>query len=185
MKQESLDKGVKLTALAFHIKILYRCLQDFPRFNTSLSSDGRTLYLKNYIHVAIAVDTPHGLMVPVIRNADQKGLWQIAREVSDLAQRAQNRKLGPNGMGGASMSISNLGGIGGTAFTPIINPPELDILGLTRTELVPQWDGSTWQPVPMVPLDLSYDHRVINGAEAAKFVAAYANLLATPEILLA
>jgi pyruvate dehydrogenase E2 component (dihydrolipoamide acetyltransferase) len=184
MKQESLEKGIKLTALAFHIKILSRCLKDFPHFNASLSADGQTLYLKNYVHVAIAVDTPHGLMVPVIRNADQKGLWKIAREVSELATRAQSRKLGPSEMGGASMSISNLGGIGGTAFTPIVNPPELAILGLTRTELVPQWDGAVWQPIPMVPLDLSYDHRVINGAEAAKFLSNYAGLLTTPELLL-
>ena len=128
--------------------------------------------LKDYVHIGIAVDTPHGLMVPVIRNADRKGLWELSAEIADLAARAQARKIGPDEMGGASMSISNLGGIGGTAFTPIVNPPELAILGITRTETVTVWDGDTPRPVPMVPLDLSYDHRVINGADAARFMVA-------------
>jgi pyruvate dehydrogenase E2 component (dihydrolipoamide acetyltransferase) len=133
--------------------------------------------------VGIAVDTANGLVVPVIRNADRKGLWSIAAEITDLAGRAQARKVRPEEMGGASMTISNLGGIGGTAFTPIVNPPELAILGLTRTEDVPVWSGSEWIPVPMVPLDLSYDHRVLNGADAARFLARYAALIEDPRRL--
>ena len=184
LKPEAQARGVKLTALAFHVKALARALREFPRFNASLSSDGKTLILKDYVHIGIAVDTAHGLMVPVIRDADRKGLWQIAAEITDLASRAQSRKIGPDEMGGASMSISNLGGIGGIGFTPIVNPPELAILGLTRTETVTVWEGDTPKPVPMVPLDLSYDHRVINGADAARFTSFLAGLLADPRRML-
>ena len=180
LKPEARARGVKLTALAFQVKALARALVEFPRFNASLTSDGKTLVLKEYVHIGVAVDTAHGLMVPVIRDADHKGLWQIASEITDLASRAQARKVGPDEMGGASMSISNLGGIGGTAFTPIVNPPEVAILGLTRTEITPIWDGEAFLPVPMIPLDLSYDHRVINGAEAARFVTYLSGLLADP-----
>ncbi|WP_422372509.1 2-oxo acid dehydrogenase subunit E2 [Hoeflea sp.] len=180
LKPEAKRRGVRLTALAFHVKALSVSLKEFPRFNASLSADGETLVLKQYVHVGIAVDTPHGLMVPVIRDANRKGLWQIAEDITDLAGRAQSRKIRPEEMGGASMSISNLGGIGGTAFTPIVNPPELAILGITRTDMVPVWVDEAWVPVPMAPLDLSYDHRVINGADAARFMARYAALLADP-----
>jgi pyruvate/2-oxoglutarate dehydrogenase complex dihydrolipoamide acyltransferase (E2) component len=180
LKPEAQARGVKLTALAFQVKALARALREFPRFNASLTPEGKTLTLKDYVHIGIAVDTAHGLMVPVIRDADRKGLWQIAAEITNLASRAQARKVGPDEMGGASMSISNLGGIGGTAFTPIVNPPEVAILGLTRTEVTPVWDGNDFQPIPMLPLDLSYDHRVINGAEAARFVTYLADLLADP-----
>jgi pyruvate dehydrogenase E2 component (dihydrolipoamide acetyltransferase) len=180
LKPEAQARGVKLTALAFQVRALARALREFPRFNASLTPDGKTLILKDYVHIGIAVDTAHGLMVPVIRDADRKGLWQIASEITDLATRAQARKVGPDEMGGASMSISNLGGIGGTAFTPIVNTPEVAILGLTRTEITPVWDGEAFQPKPMVPLDLSYDHRVINGAEAARFVSYLAGLLGDP-----
>lgn len=184
LKTEAQSRGVKLTALAFHVAALARCLKAFPRFNASLSADGDTLYLKNYIHIGVAVDTPHGLMVPVIRNADRKGLWQIGTEIADLAARAQTRKIKPDEMGGASMTITNLGGIGGTAFTPIVNPPEVAILGITRTETITVWDGDTPRPVPMVPLDLSYDHRVINGADAARFLSHYARLIGDPRNML-
>ena len=180
LKPEAQARGVKLTALAFQVKALARALREFPRFNASLTPDGKALTLKDYVHIGVAVDTAHGLMVPVIRDADRKGLWQIAAEITDLAGRAQARKIGPDEMGGASMSISNLGGIGGTAFTPIVNPPEVAILGLTRTEVTPVWDGAAFQPVPMMPLDLSYDHRVINGAEAARFVTYLSGLLGDP-----
>ncbi|WP_323785487.1 2-oxo acid dehydrogenase subunit E2 [Thalassovita sp.] len=180
LKLEARARGIKLTALAFQVKALARALREFPRFNASLTPDGKTLVLKDYVHIGIAVDTAHGLMVPVIRDADRKGLWQIAAEIADLASRAQARKIGPDEMGGASMSISNLGGIGGLGFTPIVNPPELAILGITRTETVTVWDGDTPRPVPMVPLDLSYDHRVINGADAARFMTYLAGLLADP-----
>lgn len=184
LRSEADQRGVKLTALAFHVAALARCLRAFARFNASLSPDGETLFLKDYVHIGIAVDTPHGLMVPVIRDANRKGLWQIAAEIGDLAARAQARKVGPDEMGGASMTITNLGGIGGTAFTPIVNPPEVAILGLTRTETVTVWDGDTPRPVPMVPLDLSYDHRVINGADAARFLARYSGLIADPRNML-
>jgi len=180
LRPEAAARGVRLTALAFHVMALARCLRDFSRFNASLSADGGTLVLKDYVHVGIAVDAPHGLIVPVIRDADRKGLWRIAAEIADLAARAQARKIRPDEIGGASMSISNLGGIGGTAFTPIVNPPELAILGLTRTETVPVWNGQGWDPVLMTPLDLSYDHRVINGADAAKFLVSYAKYLHDP-----
>ena len=180
LKPEAQARGIKLTALAFQVKALARALREFPRLNASLSADGKTLVLKDYVHIGIAVDTAHGLMVPVIRDADRKGLWQIATEITDLAGRAQTRKVGPDEMGGASMSISNLGGIGGLGFTPIVNPPEVAILGITRTETVTVWDGDTPRPVPMVPLDLSYDHRVINGADAARFMTYLAGLLSDP-----
>jgi pyruvate dehydrogenase E2 component (dihydrolipoamide acetyltransferase) len=184
IKQEATERGIKLTSLAFHVKTLAACLKSFPKFNASLSADGQTLHLKSYIHIGIAVDTPAGLMVPVIRNADKKGLWQIAKDIADLADRAQTRKIRPEEMGGASVSISNLGGIGGTAFTPIVNPPEVAILGITRTQTAPVWENDRFVPVPVVPLDLSYDHRVINGADAARFMKRYCDLLEEPRRLL-
>ncbi|HMB11110.1 2-oxo acid dehydrogenase subunit E2 [Saliniramus sp.] len=184
LKDEAQARGVRLTALAFHVAALARCLRAFPRFNASLTADGERLILKDYVHIGIAVDTPHGLMVPVIRDADQKGLWQIAGEIADLAARAKARKLGPDAMGGASMTITSLGGIGGIGFTPIVNPPELAILGITRTETITVWEGDTPRPVPMVPLDLSYDHRVINGADAARFTAHLIALLTDPRAML-
>lgn len=184
MKVEAARRNLRLTALAFHVKTLACCLREFGRFNSSLSSDGGTLYIKDYVHIGIAVDTPHGLIVPVIRDADQKGLWDIAFAITDLATRAQERKIRPEEMGGASMSISNLGGIGGTAFSPIVNPPEVAILGITRTETVPVWEDEEWKPVPMVPLDLSYDHRVINGADAARFLVHYGRLIGDPRRML-
>jgi pyruvate dehydrogenase E2 component (dihydrolipoamide acetyltransferase) len=183
-KPEAQARGLKLTALAFHVAALARTLGAFPKFNASLSADGATLILKDYVHIGIAVDTEHGLMVPVIRDADRKGLWAIAAEIADLAARAQGRRIGPDEMGGASMTITNLGGIGGTAFSPIVNPPEVAILGITRTETATVWEGDTPRPVPMVPLDLSYDHRVINGADAARFLGHYAGLIADPRRML-
>jgi pyruvate dehydrogenase E2 component (dihydrolipoamide acetyltransferase) len=183
LRDEGAARGVKITALAFHVMALARTLRAIPRFNASLTPDGEKLVLKDYAHIGIAVDTPHGLMVPVIRDADKKGLWQIAADIADLAARAGARKLSGADMGGGSMSLSNLGGIGGSAFTPIVNPPELAILGLTRTETVPVWEGGEWTPVPMAPLDLSYDHRVINGADAARFLSYFARLLADPRRL--
>jgi len=184
LKTQAQARGVKLTALAFHVAALARALRAFPRFNASLSPDGQSLTLKDYVHIGIAVDTPHGLMVPVIRDADHKGLWQIAAEISDLATGAQARKISPDQMGGASMTITNLGGIGGSAFTPIVNPPEVAILGITRPETITVWDGDTPKPVPMVPLDLSYDHRVINGADAARFMAHYVKMIKDPRHML-
>ncbi|MEX1663612.1 2-oxo acid dehydrogenase subunit E2 [Thioclava sp. 15-R06ZXC-3] len=183
LREEATARGIKLTALAFHVKALARCLREFERFNASLSPDGDILILKDFVHIGIAVDTPHGLLVPVLRDADRLGLWEISARINDLAKRAQARKIGPDEMGGASMTISNLGGLGGSAFTPIVNPPEVAILGLTRTTLQPVWQGE-WVPVPVCPLDLSYDHRVINGADAARFLARYSQLIADPRRLL-
>lgn len=184
LRPDADKRGIKLTGLAFHVKALARALRDFPRFNASLTPDSKTLVLKDYVHIGIAVDTPYGLMVPVVRDADQKGLWQIASEITDLADRAQERKVRLDEMGGASMTITSLGGIGGSAFTPIVNPPEVAILGITRTEMTPVWDGAAFQPVPMMPLDLSYDHRVINGADAARFMAHFTKLIADPRRLM-
>jgi pyruvate dehydrogenase E2 component (dihydrolipoamide acetyltransferase) len=171
-------KGRKLTALAFHVAALACCLREFPRFNASLAPGGESLFLKDYVHIGIAVDTPYGLVVPVIRNADGKTVVAIGEAIATLAARAQERKLRPEDMGGASMTVSSLGAIGGESFTPIINPPELAILGLSRSEIRPVWDGAAFQPVPMVPLDLTYDHRVVNGADAARFLTRYRALLA-------
>ncbi len=184
LKAEAAERGMKLTALAFHVLALARTLRAHPEVNASLSADANTLITKDYVHIAIAVDTPHGLMVPVIRDADAKGLWQIAAEIADLAARAQARKLGPHEMGGASMTISSLGGIGGSAFTPLVNPPELAILGITRTQMRPHWTGESFEPRPMLPLDLSYDHRAINGALAARVLTTFKALLETPRRML-
>ena len=184
LKSEARARGIKITALAFQVRALANALRQFPRFNASLSSDGKVLTLKDYVHIGVAVDTEHGLMVPVIRDADTKGLWQISAEISDLAARAKTRKLKPDEMGGASMTVTNLGGIGGRAFTPIVNPPELAILGITRAEIAPVWDGEAFQPVEMLPLDLTYDHRVINGAEAARFMSYLVKVLCEPQRLL-
>ncbi len=177
-------EGKNTTALAFHVAVLARCLKEFPRFNASLSADGNSLILKNYIHIGIAVDAPHGLSVPVIRDADRLRIPEVSSTLRDLATRARARKIRPQDMGGASMTITNLGSIGGEAFTPIVNPPEVAILGITRTEIRPRWTGEAFVPAPMVPLDLSYDHRVINGADAARFLRRYCDLLSHPDVLL-
>lgn len=177
-------RAIKLTALAFHAKALATTLKAFPKFNSMLSADGARLWLRRHVDIGIAVDTPHGLMVPVLRGCDRRGLWSIAAGIADLAARAQARRIRPNEMGGASMSITNLGGIGGRAFSPIVNPPEVAILGLTRASIEPVWDGEAFVPTPMCPVDLSYDHRVINGADAARFIAHYAAVLADPRHLL-
>lgn len=184
LTDEAAARGVKLTALAFQVKALALALGEFPRFNASLSSDGKRLTLKRYVHIGIAVETPHGLTVPVLRDADRQGVWEIAAAIADLAGRAQAQKVRPEESGGASISITNLGGIGGTGFTPLVNPPELAILGIARTETVPVWDGAAFQPVPMAPLALSYDHRAINGADAARFLARHAALIADPRRML-
>lgn len=163
------DKGVKLTILAFLVKACARALLEFPRFNSSLQADGEHLVLKQYVHIGIAVDTPNGLVVPVIRDADKKSLVEIAQDMQVLSQKARDKKLSPGDMQGACFSISSLGGIGGTAFTPIVNWPEVAILGVSRSQMKPLWDGKAFQPRLMLPLSLSYDHRVIDGADAARF----------------
>lgn len=180
LKSEAADLGIKVTGLAFQVMALAQTLCAFPLFNSSLSADGKSLTYKNYVHIGIAVDTQYGLMVPVIRNADQKGIFKLSQDIAYLAKCAQERKLGSAEMGGASMSISNLGGIGGSAFTPIINPPEVAILGVSKTKMKPIWTGQDFEPRPITPLDLTYDHRVINGADAARFMAHLCKLLSDP-----
>ncbi|MHA7777998.1 2-oxo acid dehydrogenase subunit E2 [Roseibium sp. M-1] len=184
LRSEAEARNVKLTSLAFQVKSVAHALQRFPKFNTSLSADGKTLFWKEYVHVGIAVDTLNGLMVPVVRDADKKGIWQIASEIADLAGRSQDRKIRPEEMSGASISITNLGGIGGQAFTPIVNPPEVAILGITKAEMTPVWNGSEFIPTQVLPLHLSYDHRVINGADAARFMTHLVGLLADPRKML-
>ena len=174
---QSLQKdGVKLTLLAFLIKAVVQALRKFPDFNASL--DGDNLVLKRYFHIGFAADTPNGLVVPVLRDADRKGVVDIAREMGVLAQKARDGKLSPAEMQGGCFSISSLGGIGGTAFTPIINAPEVAILGISKTQTKPLWDGQTFQPRLTLPLSLSYDHRVIDGAAAARFTHYLSELLA-------
>ena len=175
--------GIRITALAFHVAVLARCLKEYKIFNASLSADGQNLILNSYVNIGIAVDTPQGLIVPVIRNADQKRIQEVSDEILDLGARARARRIRATEMGGASMSISSLGGIGGEAFSPIVNPPEVAILGITRTEMRPVWDGQNFVPRRMVPLDLSYDHRVINGADAARFLDRYRYLISNADDL--
>lgn len=169
-------KDVKITPLVFLIKAVVAALKKYPAFNASL--DGDNLILKQYFHVGIAVDTPEGLVVPVIRDCDQKGLLQLSQELAEISGKAREKKLGPNDMQGGCFSISSLGGIGGTAFTPIINAPEVAILGVSKSQTRPVWNGSEFAPRLMLPLSLSYDHRVIDGAAAARFTAYLSQVLA-------
>ena len=174
--KENEKSGVKVTMLAFVIKAVVAALKKFPEFNTSL--DGDTLVYKQYFHIGFAADTPNGLVVPVLRDADQKGILQISAEMAELAKKARDGKLGAADMQGGCFSISSLGGIGGTHFTPIINAPEVAILGLSKGQMKPVWDGKQFVPRLTLPLSLSYDHRVIDGASAARFNAYLGQLLA-------
>ena len=158
--------GVKLTVLPLLLKACAHLLKELPDFNSSLAPSGKAL-IRKYVHVGFAVDTPDGLMVPVIRNVDQKSLLQLAGEAAELAEKARTKKLSPDAMQGACFTISSLGHIGGTGFTPIVNAPEVAILGVSKAAMQPVWDGKAFQPRLMLPLSLSYDHRVINGAAAA------------------
>ncbi len=169
--------GTKLTMLAFVMKACCTALKLMPAFNASLDDKGENLVLKDYVHLGFAADTPQGLVVPVLKDADKKGLRQIAAEMSQLAATARDGKLKPADMQGASFTISSLGGVGGTAFTPIINAPEVAILGLSKSQFQPVWDGTQFQPRLMLPLSLSYDHRVIDGAMAARFTTLLGELL--------
>src|SRR5205814_4977216 len=168
--------GVKVTMLAFLIKASVAALRKFPEFNASL--DGEQIVLKQYFHIGFAADTPNGLVVPVIRDADKKGVLQISTEMGELAKKARDGKLGPADMTGGCFSISSLGGIGGTHFTPIINAPEVAILGLSKSAMKPVWDGKQFVPRLTLPLSLSYDHRVVDGASGARFAAYLAEVLA-------
>ncbi len=175
LNKENEKAGIKVTMLAFLIKASVAALKQFPDFNSSIEGDN--LVLKQYYNIGFAADTPNGLVVPVIRNADQKGVLQIAKEMGELSAKARDGKLGPADMQGGCFSISSLGGIGGTAFTPIINAPEVAILGVSKSAMKPVWNDKEFVPALMVPLSMSYDHRVIDGAQAARFTVYLGGLL--------
>jgi pyruvate dehydrogenase E2 component (dihydrolipoamide acetyltransferase) len=171
LNAEKANGELKITGLMFIIKALVAAMQRFPNFNASLSADGESLILKKYFNIGIAVDTPNGLVVPVLRNVNNKSINELAIELAEKSEKARLGKLLPADMQGGCMTISSLGGIGGTAFTPIVNAPEVAILGVTRAKMQPVWDGKEFVPRLMLPLDLTYDHRVIDGAEGARFMA--------------
>jgi pyruvate dehydrogenase E2 component (dihydrolipoamide acetyltransferase) len=171
LNAEKAKDEVKITGLMFIIKALVAAMKQFPSFNSSLSAEGENLILKKYINIGIAVDTPNGLVVPVLRNVDSKSINQLAIELAEKSDKARQGKLMPADMQGGCITISSLGGIGGTAFTPIVNAPEVAILGVTRAKMQPVWNGKEFIPRLMLPLDLTYDHRVIDGAEGARFMA--------------
>ena len=169
--------GVRLTMIAFLIKASVAALKKFPQFNASLSPDGESLILKQYYNVGVAVDTPNGLVVPVLREADRKGLFELAKELGDVSERMRTGKIAPTDMQGGCFSISSLGGIGGNFFTPIINAPEVAILGVGKSSMKPVWNGKEFAPRLMLPLSLSYDHRVIDGALGARFITYLTSVL--------
>ncbi len=172
LNNEKNKEGVKYTGLLFIVKALAAAMGQFPRFNSSLSSDGESLIFKKYLNIGIAVNTPNGLVVPVLRDVTSKTVKQLAIELAEKSEKARSGKLLPSDMQGGCISISSLGGIGGTAFTPIVNAPEVAILGVTKSKIQPVWNGETFEPRLMLPLDLTYDHRVIDGAEGAQFMEA-------------
>lgn len=176
-KAEAKEQGFNLTPLAFMVKAMAKALKKFPKFNSSLDIDGENLIYKKYFHIGIAVDTPNGLVVPVIKDCDKKEVFEIAKEMRDVSIKAREGKLKPSDMQGGCISISSLGGIGGTAFTPIINSPEVAILGVSRSSIEPVWNGTEFTPRLMLPLSLSYDHRVIDGADAARFIVYLSSIL--------
>jgi pyruvate dehydrogenase E2 component (dihydrolipoamide acetyltransferase) len=179
LNKENEKSGVKVTMLAFLIKACVAALKKFPEFNSSIdAATGDAIFLKKYYHIGFAADTPNGLVVPVIKDADKKGVLEIAQETSGLAAKARDGKLAPGDMQGGTFSISSLGGIGGTYFTPIINAPEVAILGVCRSSMKPVWDGKAFVPRLILPLSLSWDHRVVDGAAAARFNSYLAALLA-------
>jgi pyruvate dehydrogenase E2 component (dihydrolipoamide acetyltransferase) len=178
LKDEAAQRGIKLTPLAFVMRACVKALQEMPQFNTSLDAGGTELVHKQYLHVGFAADTPNGLVVPVVRDADRKDVYELARELASLSEKARAGKLTAAEMQGGCFTISSLGGIGGTAFTPIINAPEVAILGVSRSALKPVWSDGAFVPRLMLPLSLSYDHRVIDGADAARFTSLLGRLLA-------
>lgn len=170
-------EGVKLTPLAFMMKAAAKSLVEFPAFNSSLSKDGKSIILKKYVNIGVAVDTPNGLVVPVVKDVDKKGIYDIARDLMEISERARKGKLTAADMQGSTFTISSLGGIGGTAFTPIVNAPDVAILGISKSSMKPVWDGKAFEPRLMLPLSLSYDHRVIDGALGCRFVTHLSGLL--------
>jgi len=184
LKGSAEKEGLKVTGLGFMLKAVAAALKQYPQFNSSLSPDGERLILKKYYNIGIAVDTPKGLVVPVLKDVDKKSLFELSAEMFELGAKAREGKLRPAEMQGGCMTISNLGGIGGTAFTPIVNAPEVAILGATRSQMKPVWNGSEFEPRLMMPLDMSYDHRVIDGADAARFMRTIVALLTDVRLLL-
>ncbi|WP_428028655.1 dihydrolipoyllysine-residue acetyltransferase [Arcobacter sp.] len=182
-EQNAIANGFKLSPLVFVVKAVAKALEIHPKFNSSLSADGQSLIMKKYFHIAIAVDTPNGLVVPVIRDVNKKGFKEIAIEMAEISQKARDGKLKAQDMQGASFTISSLGGIGGTKFTPIINAPEVAILGLSKSEMKPVWNGETFVPRLTLPLSLSYDHKVIDGADGARFTTTLSQLLSDIRLL--
>ncbi|MDX1453042.1 MAG: 2-oxo acid dehydrogenase subunit E2, partial [Oleiphilaceae bacterium] len=183
-KAEAEKRDLKLTPMPFLLKACARVLVELPQFNVSLDMEQQRVVKKKYVHIGMAVDTPNGLVVPVIRDVDQKSIWQLAQECMELADRAKNRKLSPAEMQGGCFTISSLGGIGGTAFTPIVNVPEVAILGVSKAEMKPRFNGNDFDARLMLPLSLSYDHRAINGADAARFTGLLGNMLGDIRLLL-
>ncbi|MDC9720826.1 MAG: dihydrolipoyllysine-residue acetyltransferase [Gammaproteobacteria bacterium] len=177
LKAEAEQKGTKVTPLPFMLKACAMALRQFPQFNVSLDNDGEHIIQKHYLNIGIAVDTPAGLMVPVIRDVDKKSIWELSEEVIAMGAKAKNKKLMPADMQGGCFTISSLGSIGGTAFTPIVNAPEVAILGVSKALMQPHWNGSEFEPRLMMPLSLSYDHRAVNGADAARFTSFLAKVL--------
>ena len=176
-KDYAAKQDIKLTFMPFLMKACAAALKTHPQFNSSLSANGENLILKKYVHIGVAVDTPNGLMVPVIRNVDKKGVFQLAAELMEISNKTREGKLAPSEMQGGCFSISSLGGIGGTQFTPIVNSPEVAILGVSRAEMKPVWNGKDFEPKLMMPFSLSYDHRVIDGAEGVRFTTYLGQLL--------
>jgi pyruvate dehydrogenase E2 component (dihydrolipoamide acetyltransferase) len=183
LKERAASLGIKLTPLAFVARACVRVMAQFPNFNSSLDASGQNLVFKQYLHLGFAADTPNGLVVPVIRDANRKDIYELARDLAEFAARARAGKLTAAEMQGGCFTISSLGGIGGTAFTPIINAPEVAILGVSRSQTRPVWRDGQFRPRLLLPLSLSYDHRVIDGAEAVRFVVALTDALSHPETL--
>ena len=177
LKDEAAKQGVKVTPLVFLLKACAVAIRKHPNFNSSLTADKENLVLKKYLHIGVAVDTPDGLVVPVIRDVEQKGLLELAKELGEVSEKARAKKLKTNDIQGGCFSISSLGGIGGTAFTPLVNAPEVAILGVTRSRMMPVWNGKEFLPRLMLPIDLTYDHRVIDGAQAARFMVDLCEIL--------
>ena len=184
LKDRAQAAGVKLTPLAFILRACVKALQQFPRFNASLDATGANLIVRKFLHLGFAADTPNGLVVPVVRDADRKDVYELARQLAQLSEKARAGKLAPGDMQGGCFTISSLGGIGGTAFTPIINAPEVAILGVSRSSMQPVYQGGSFVPRLMLPLSLSYDHRVIDGAMAVRFTTYLAQTLGDPRGLL-
>ena len=184
LNEEHKNEGIRVTVLAFLMKALVSALKEYPRFNSSLDATGENLVLKKYIHIGVAVDTPDGLVVPVIRDCDRKSLIELANELIETSIKARDRKLSPADMSGGCISISSLGGIGGTAFTPIVNAPEVAILGVSRAQMKPVYIDGEFVPRLILPLSLSYDHRVIDGADGARFTSFLSRVLSDTRRLL-